>query len=103
MKRPQRLFKADAKSIFFPRTYCSTHKKHKKRAPGFFVEKFIFTEKLSLCSKTISGYDKKSDNFNFSSEGLNKRALQDFGDGSMSKYRRVLVEATNLTVENSEP
>ena len=31
-------FKADAKSNFFPRTCCSTHKKHDKRESGLFKE-----------------------------------------------------------------
>ena len=42
-------------------------------------------------------YDNKSDKFKFSSKGLNKRILEDSGDSLMSKYRRVLDEAINLT------
>ena len=93
-------FKADAKSNFFPRTCCSTHKKYDKREPGLFKEEFKCTEMLCLCSKTYSCYDNKSDKFKFSSKGLNKRVLEDSGDGSMSKYRRVLDEAINLTSTN---
>ena len=52
---------------------------------------------LCLCSKTYCCYDKKSDKFKFSSKGLSKRVLEDFADGPMSKYRRVLDEAINLT------
>ena len=41
-------FKANAKSNFFPRTCCSTHKKYDKREPGFFKEEFRCTEMLCL-------------------------------------------------------
>ena len=44
--------------------------------------------------------DNKSDKFKFSSKGLNKRVLEDSGDGPMSKYRRVLDEAIDLTSTN---
>ena len=90
-------FKADAKSNFFPRTCCSTHKKHDKREPELFKVEFRCTEMLCLCSKTYCCYDNKSDKLKFSSKGLNKRVLEDSGDGPMSKYRRVLDEAINLT------
>ena len=93
-------FKADAKSNFYPRTCCSTHKKHDKREPGLFKEEFRCTELLCLCSKTYCCYDHKSDKFKFSSKGLNKRVLKDSGDGPMSKYRRVLDEAINFTSTN---
>ena len=93
-------FKADAKSNFFPRTCCSTHKQHDKLEPGLFKEEFRCTETLCLCSKTYCCYDNKSDKFKFSSKGLNKRVLEDSGDGPMSKYRRVLDEAINLTSTN---
>ena len=52
---------------------------------------------LCLCSKTYCCYDNKSDKFQFSSRRLNKRVLEDSRDGPMSKYRRVLDEAINLT------
>ena len=93
-------FKADAKSNFFPRTCCSIHKKHDKREPGFFKEEFRCTEMLCLCSKTYCCYDNKLDKFKFSSKGLNKRVLEDSGDGPLAKYRRVLDEAINLTSTN---
>ena len=93
-------FKADAKSNFFPRTCCSTHKKHDKREPELFKAEFRCTEMPCLCSKTYCCYDNKSDKFNFSSKGLNKRVPEDSGDGPMSKYRRVLDEAINLTSTN---
>ena len=93
-------FKADAKSNFFPRTCCSIHKKHDKREPGLFKEELRCTEMLCLCSKTYCCYDNKSDKFKFSSKGLNKRVLEDSGDGPMSKYRGVLDEAISLTSTN---
>ena len=93
-------FKADAKSNFFPRTCYSIHKKHDKREPGLFKEEFRCTEMLCLCSKTYCCYDNKSDKFEFSSKGLNKRVLEDSGDGPLAKYRRVLDEAINLTSTN---
>ena len=55
---------------------------------------------LVLCSKTYCCYDNKSKKFKFSSKGLNKRVLEDSGDGPMAKYRRVLDEAVNLTSTN---
>ena len=93
-------FMADAKSNFFPRTCCSTLKKHDKREPALFKEEFRCIEKLCLCSKAYCCYDNKSDKFKFSSKGLNKRVLEDSGDGPMSKYRRVLDEAIILTSTN---
>ena len=55
---------------------------------------------LCVCSKTYCCYDRKSDKITFSSKELNERVLEDSGDGPMSKYRRLLDEATNLTSTN---
>ena len=55
---------------------------------------------LCLCSKTHCCYDNKSDKLKFSSEGFNKRVLEDSGDGPISKYRKVLDETINLTCTN---
>ena len=71
-------------------------KKHDKRESGLFKEEFRCTEMLCLCSKLYCCYDSKSDKFKFSSKGLNKRTLEDTGDGPMSKYRRVLDDDVNL-------
>ena len=90
-------FKADANSKFFPRTCCSNHKKHHKWEPGLFKEAFKTTEMLFLCGKTYCCYDNKTGKFEFSDKRLNKRVREDSGDGQMSKYRRVLDEAINLT------
>ena len=94
-------FKADAKSNFFPRTRCNTQKKYDKREPALFKEEFRCREMLSLCSKTYCCYDNKPDKFQLSSKGLNKRDIEDSGDGPMSKYRGLLDEAINLTSTNS--
>ena len=93
-------FRADSKTNFFPRTRCSVHKKHNKREPGLFTENFRCTEMLCLCSKTHCCYDNKSDKMKFSSKGLNKRLLEETGDGPMGKYRKVLDEAMNWTSTN---
>ena len=55
---------------------------------------------LCLCSKTYCCYDRKSNKCKFSSKGLSKRTLKDCGDGPMSKYRKVLEEAVNVTSTN---
>ena len=41
-----------------------------------------------------------SNKYKFNSKGLNKRTLEDCGDGPMSKYRKVLEEAVNVTSTN---
>ena len=94
------IFTVDATGNFFPRTCCSAHKKHDKREPGLFKEEFRCTEMLCLCSKTYCCYDEKSNKYKFSSKGLKKRTLEDCGDGPMSKYRKVLEEAVNVTSTN---
>ena len=93
-------FQADAIQNSFPRTCCSKHKKHDKREPGLFKEEFRCTEMICLCSKTYCCYDAQSDKYKFSSKGLNKRTLEENGDGPMEKYRRVMDEIINLTSTN---
>ena len=85
---------------FFPRTCCVKHKQHDKREPGLFKEKFRCTEMLCLCSKTYCCYDVTSNKFKFSSKGLNKRVLEQSGDGPLEKYRRVLNDKVNVTSNN---
>ena len=94
------IFISDAMGIFFPRTCCSAHKKHHKREPGLFKEKFRCSEMLCVCSKTYCCYNWKSNKYKVSSKRLNKRTLEDCGDGPMSKYRKVLEEAVNVTSTN---
>ena len=94
-------FTANATDNFFPRTWCNVHKKHDKREPGLFKEKFRCAEMLCLCSRTYFCYDKQTNKYNFSSKRLNKRTLEDCGDGGpMSKYRKVLEESANVTSTN---
>ena len=54
---------------------------------------------LCLSSKT---YFCKCLKYKFSSKVLNKRALEDSGDGLMAKYRQVLDEAVNLKSTNRQ-
>ena len=94
-------FTANATGNFFPRTCCTAHKKHDKREPGLIKEVFNCSEMLCSCSKTYCCYDQKNNRYKFSSKRLNKRTLEDCGDGPMSKYRKVLEEAVNLASTNS--
>ena len=94
-------FTANATDNFFPRTCCIAHKKHDKREPGLFKEEFRCAEVLCICSKTFCCYDNPTNQHKFSSKGLNKRTLEECGDGGpMSKYRKVLAEAVNITSTN---
>ena len=90
-------FTADAVANFFYRTCCVKHKQHDKREPGLFKEEFRFTEMLCLCSKEYCCYDVTSNKLKFSSKRLNKRALEQSGDGPLEKYRRVLNQKVNVT------
>ena len=87
-------FTADLVANFFPRTCCVKDKQHDKKEPGLFKEEFRCTEMLYLCS------DVTSNKYNFSSRGLNKRVLEQSGDGPLEKYRRVLNEKVNVTSNN---
>ena len=74
-------FTANATTNFFPRTCCTKHIRHDKREPGLFKEEFRCTEMLCLCSKTYCCYESNSNKYKFRSKGLNKRTLEDCGDG----------------------
>ena len=91
---------ANATGNFFPRTCCCAHKKHDKREPGLFKEEFRCSEMLCVYSKTYCCYDRKSNKYKLSSKGLSKRTLEDCGDEPMSKYRKVIEEAVNVTSTN---
>ena len=97
-------FTANATDNLFPRTCCNALKKQDKSESGLFKEDFTCAELLCLCSKTYCCYDRKSNKYKFSNKGLNKRTLEDCGDGPMSNYRKVLQEAVNVTstIENFE-
>ena len=90
-------FTADAFSHFFPRTCCAKHRKQNKRELGLFKEEFRCTEYLYLCSKTYCCYDSVNSKFKFSSKGLNKRTIDDSGEGPMVKNGKVLDETENVT------
>ena len=93
-------FTANATGNLFRRKCCTAHKKHNKREPGPFKDEFKCSEMLCLCSKAYCCYDRKSNKYKFGSKGLNQRNLEDCGDGPMSKYRKVLEEAVNVTSTN---
>ena len=78
-------------------TFFLEPKKHDKREPVLFKEEFCCTEILCLCSKTYCCYDSISDTYNFRSKVLNKRTLEDCGDGPKTKYGKVLDEFINVT------
>ena len=82
-------FTAEAVVNFFPGTYCVKHKQHDKREPGLFKEEFRCMEMLCLCSKTYCCYDVTSNKPKFSSKGLNKRVLEQSGDGTLEKCQRL--------------
>ena len=90
----------NATDNLFPRTCCNALKKQDKRESGLFKEDFTCAELLCLCSKTYCCYDRKSNKYKFSNKGLNKRTLEDCGDGPLSKYRKVLQETVNITLTN---
>ena len=93
-------FTANATGNFLPGTCCSAHKKLDKREPELFKEEFRCSEMLCLCSEIYCCYDRKSNKYKFGSKGLNKRTLEDCGDWPMSKYRKMLEEAVNVTSTN---
>ena len=82
-------FTADAVAKFFFRTCCVKHKQHDKRELGLFKGEFRCTEVLCLSSKTYCWYDITSNNLKFSIKGLNKRVLEQSGDGPLEKYRHL--------------
>ena len=93
-------FTGNATTNFSPRTCCTKHMKNDKREPGFSKEEFRCTEMLCLCSKAFCCYNSNSNKYKFSSKGLNKRTLEDYSDGPMAKYRKVLDEFITVTPTN---
>ena len=53
-----------------------------------------------LCSKTYRCYGVTSNKSNFSSKGLNKRVLEQSGDGPVEKYQRVLNKKVKVSSNN---
>ena len=93
-------FTANAATIFFHRTCCRKHYKHDNLEPGLSKEEIHCTDMLCLCSKTYFCYDSVSNKYKFSSKALNKRTLEDCGDGPMSKYRNFLHKFINVISTN---
>ena len=93
-------FTADAVANFFPSPCCVKHKQHDKREPGLFKEEFRCTGMLCLCSKTYCCFDVTRNKLKFRTKGLNRRILDQSGDGPLEKYRRALQEKVNVTSNN---
>ena len=66
-----------------------------------YIKKSSDVEMLCLCTKTYCCYDVTSSKPKFSSKGLNKRELEQSGDGPLEKFRRVLNEMVNITSNNT--
>ena len=88
-------FTAEAVAIVFPQT-CVKHKQHDKREPGLFKEKFRCREMLCLCSKIFHCHNVTSNEHKFNSKGLNKRVVEQIGDGPVEKYRRFMNEKVKV-------
>ena len=95
-------FTAGALANILLRTSFVKHKQHDKREPGFLKQEFRCTEMLCLCTKTYCCYHFTPNKPENSSEGLNKRVLELSGHGPLKKYRRVLNEKVNVTLNNRE-
>ena len=80
-------FTANATSNFFPRTYCSAHKKHNKREPGLFKEEFRCSEMLCLCSKSIvATIERVTSTISVARDSI--KELWKTGDGLSESVRR---------------
>ena len=90
-------FSANSTTKIFPHTCCAEHKNHDRREPDLFHKNFRCTELVCLRSKTYCSSDYQTNKIQFSSNGLNKRTLEDSGDGPMYNYRKILEEFINLT------
>ena len=76
-------FSAYSTTRFFLRTSFAKYKKHDRREPGLFKAEFRCTEMICFCSKTFCVCDSQSKKLRINSIGLNKRMLEDNGDGPM--------------------
>ena len=93
-------FPADATRNFFDRTCCAEHKKHDKKEPSLFKEEFGCAEMLCFSSKKYCCYDVVSNILKFSSKSLNKRVLEQNGEGPVKIFRRLLEEKVVFTSTN---
>ena len=83
---------ANSTANFFHRTCCAKHMERNRRQLGLFKEEFRCTEMICLCNKTYCCYGLQLNKFKLGSNRLNKRTVEDTGDGPMSKYCKVLEE-----------
>ena len=77
---------AEAVGSFFPQMCCEKDKKYDKREPGLFKEEFRCIEKLCFCSKTYCCNDVTTVKYEFTSKSLNKRVLEQIGEGRLEKF-----------------
>ena len=55
---------------------------------------------IACVARLTVSYCKYTDKIKFSSKGLNKRVLEETGNGPLPKYRRVMDEAVNIKSTN---
>ena len=93
-------FTANATDIFSPELVVMPTRNMIRESQAS-SKKNLYVQKCCVSSKTYCCYDKHTNKYKFSSKRLNKRTLEDCGDGgSMSKYRKVLEESVNVTSTN---
>ena len=93
-------FSATSPTNFFPNDCWAKHKKLDKRERVLFKKEFRCTEMICLRSKTYCCYDSQSNNFKFTSKGLNKTTFKDFCDRPMFKDLKVSENVINVTSTN---
>ena len=88
-------------ATFFSPEIAAMPTRNMVRELGLFKEEIRCAEILCLCRKTYCCYDENTNKYKFNSNGLIKRTLEDCVDGGpMSKYRKVLEKAVNVTSTN---
>ena len=65
-----------------------------------FSKRSFVVRKCCVCAAKPIVVDSNSNKYKFSSKDLIKRTLEDYGDGPMAKYRKVLDEFINVTSTN---
>ena len=90
------LFFARATKTSFHRKARAKHKKHDTRELELFKGELRCAELLCLCSETYCCYDVASNKFKVSIICLNKRKLEQNGEGLLEVYNRFLWEKSIL-------